>query len=118
MMPYIKSGGRVLYDDSLDELVEELRANDNLDGDANYVISRIVAGAFEPEDGWRYANIARAIGVLECAKLELYRRVAAPYEEIAVLKNQDIPEYGKVAKWFQAIWHKLINVEPDTRWTG
>jgi hypothetical protein len=29
----------------------------------------------------RYAHLNEAIGVLECAKLELYRRIAAPYED-------------------------------------
>jgi hypothetical protein len=29
----------------------------------------------------RYAHLNEAVGVLECAKLELYRRIAAPYED-------------------------------------
>ena len=30
------------------------------------------------------------IGVLECAKLELYRRVAAPYEDDKIDENGDV----------------------------
>lgn len=92
-MPYIKTGGRVQYDFEIDELVSTIRDNDNEDGDCNYVVSRIVAGAMKPAEGWKYAAIARAIAVLECAKLELYRRLAAPYEDGAIQKNGDIPEY-------------------------
>ena len=29
----------------------------------------------------RYAQINAAIGMMECCKLELYRKVAAPYED-------------------------------------
>jgi hypothetical protein len=31
--------------------------------------------------GLRYALLNEAIGALECAKIELYRRLAAPYED-------------------------------------
>jgi len=31
-----------------------------------------------------------AIGALECAKLELYRRVAAPYEDTKIAENGDV----------------------------
>lgn len=37
-----------------------------------------------------YAAINEVIGVLECAKLELYRRVAAPYEDKKCALNGDV----------------------------
>jgi hypothetical protein len=40
-----------------------------------------------------YKNIAMATGVLENIKQELYRRIAAPYEDRKVLENGDIKEY-------------------------
>ena len=40
----------------------------------------------------RYSKINALIGVLECAKLELYRRVAAPYENDKIDENGDV--YG------------------------
>ena len=40
----------------------------------------------------RYAHLNEAIGVLECAKLELYRRVAAPYEDGKRAETGDV--YG------------------------
>jgi len=35
-------------------------------------------------------QINEVIGVLECAKLELYRRVAAPYEERKRIENGEV----------------------------
>jgi hypothetical protein len=48
----------------------------------------------------RYHHINTAIGALECAKLELYRRVAAPYEdkaiEIGMLQTQQQAIMGNI----------------------
>lgn len=46
----------------------------------------------------RYANINEAVGVLECAKLEAYRRIAEPYEDIACATNGDVyyPDNGVI----------------------
>jgi len=38
----------------------------------------------------RYANINEVIGVLECAKLELYRRIAVPYEDVKKEQSGDV----------------------------
>jgi len=38
----------------------------------------------------RYQNINDLLGALEGAKLELYRRVAAPYEDEKVESNGDV----------------------------
>jgi hypothetical protein len=37
-----------------------------------------------------YAHIAEAVAALECAKLELYRRVASPYEDDKRAINGDV----------------------------
>ncbi|MEJ2539121.1 MAG: hypothetical protein P8188_03900 [Gemmatimonadota bacterium] len=54
-------------------------------GELNYAVTRLVDTYLKTraaEAGrLRYAHLNEAIGVLECAKLELYRRVAAPYED-------------------------------------
>lgn len=57
-------------------------------GALNYCITRLVDAFLGDEPG--YAGINEAIGVLECAKLELYRRVAAPYEENKCQQNGDV----------------------------
>ena len=40
--------------------------------------------------GTNYVKLNELIGVLECAKLELYRRVASPYEDEKVESNGDV----------------------------
>jgi hypothetical protein len=44
------------------------------------------SGMAEPS----YAIIAEAIGALECAKLELYARIARPYEDRKRVENGDV----------------------------
>jgi hypothetical protein len=37
-----------------------------------------------------YATINEIVGALECAKLEFYRRLAAPYEDTKIIENGDV----------------------------
>jgi hypothetical protein len=54
-------------------------------GELNYALTRLVdaflVGRAREAGRVRYAHLNEAVGVLECAKLELYRRIAAPYED-------------------------------------
>jgi len=93
-MPYIIQGFRDRFDEKINELVQLLKYSSENDGNVNYVITRILNGAFSGQDGeWRYASLARAIGCVECVKQEMYRRQVAPYEDLAVYKNGDISDY-------------------------
>ena len=58
-------------------------------GELNYFITEMV-DTFIREKGLSYASINEAIGALECAKLELYRRVAVPYEDHKKDINGDV----------------------------
>ena len=49
-------------------------------GQLNFVVTKLVH-AYIKRHGLYYKHINEAIGALECAKLELYRMVAAPYED-------------------------------------
>src|SRR5690554_3614613 len=96
-MPYIANSHRETIDDNIDLLVSLIRLHtppNKLAGTVNYVISRVSAGSLKPDTGWTYDDINKLIGVLECAKEEFYRRVAAPYEDLARKKNGDIKEYA------------------------
>ena len=42
-----------------------------------------------------YAEFNEAIGAIECAKLELYRRMLAPYEDRKIAENGDVFTIGK-----------------------
>jgi hypothetical protein len=57
-------------------------------GELNYVITRLIYAWVQ--DGLSYTNINTAMGVLECVKQELYRRVAVPYEDRKREANGDV----------------------------
>jgi len=87
-MPYIKMEDRGKYDKTLGELIGILKSLpvERIDGELNYVITRILKESYP----LRYFNLNRAMGVLECAKLEFYRRVVAPYEDIKIKESGDV----------------------------
>ena len=86
-MPYIVENAREQLDDG---------GLPNSAGELNYVISSII-DEYLSEYGKNYTNINEVIGVLECAKLELYRRVGAPYEDEKIDQNGDVYDVIKIA---------------------
>lgn len=61
-------------------------------GELNYAITRLVDRYLAAKGGLRYAHLNEVVGALECAKLELYRRVAAPYEDEKIVEAGDVYE--------------------------
>ena len=59
-------------------------------GELNYLITTMLDDYIQGKGGVRYAHINEAVGVLECAKLELYRRVAAEYEDKKCEESGDV----------------------------
>jgi hypothetical protein len=82
-MPYIDQAIRETYQTAL----ANLPIPDN-SGELNYAITRIVLNFLGEQP--RYADFNNAVGALECAKLELYRRMVAPYEDIKIAENGDV----------------------------
>ncbi len=87
-MPYIKDAKRTKYNKLLGQLVEILKAlpSEEVDGELNYIITKLLKEIYP----LKYFHINKAIGVLECAKLEYYRRVAAPYEDSKIKDSGDV----------------------------
>lgn len=79
-MPYIDPEKRV--DINCDNAAPETP------GELNYAITMLINDYLVDEVS--YATINEVIGVLECAKLELYRRVAVPYEDKKCKENGDV----------------------------
>lgn len=83
-MPYIESYVRKYF---------ETAGLDNLEtgspGELNYCITRLLV-MYMKNNGESYKTINDCVGALECAKLELYRRVAAPYEDLKIQDNGDV----------------------------
>lgn len=84
-MPYIKREDRTKILEGL-ELVPEM----NHPGELNYAITVLCHCFLENNGGLNYRNVNEVIGVLECAKMELYRKVAVPYEEKKIELNGDV----------------------------
>ena len=57
-------------------------------GELNYIFSRIIDRSLGNEPS--YEDINLVVGVLECCKEELYRRVAGPYEDRKIGENGDV----------------------------
>jgi hypothetical protein len=81
-MPYLRQTYREGYGNDLG-----VRAR-YFPGDLNYVITKIVRDYLGNVP--TYADFTAAIGVLESAKLELYRRMIAPYEDQKLKENGDV----------------------------
>lgn len=91
-MPYITQDERDRIDPFLKSLLESNLLNGP--GELNYVISRIIHKYIQTF-GCCYTTLNEAIGVLECAKLELYRIICAPYEDKKRTINGTISELDK-----------------------
>ena len=96
-MPYIKREIRECLAEDVKNLIEAI-ANETIihnvepAGVLNYVITKLIRdwyGSIRNHD-LNYAAINTAIGALECAKLEYYRMVAAPYEDKKIQENGDV----------------------------
>jgi hypothetical protein len=76
-MPYIKAADR---DDKLVPMTE---------GELNWKITTLCLEFLDITDK-KYADYNAIIGVLECAKLEFYRRAVASYEDRKIKENGDV----------------------------
>lgn len=82
-MPYITQKNREILDPT-NTLRLALKP-----GELNFQISRLI-NRYLAGSAVNYTRINEVVGVLECAKLELYRRIAAPYENQKCSENGDV----------------------------
>lgn len=80
-MPYIDKATK-------DELLSTGRPGAT-PGELTYLLYREVL-RYARGRGWAYSTFAEILGALEATKLELYRRVVAPYEDQKILQNGDV----------------------------
>jgi hypothetical protein len=64
-------------------------------GELNFAITVLVDVYLEDKGEIRYAHLNEVVGAIDCAKLELYRRVAAPYEDEKIAENGDVYRSNK-----------------------
>lgn len=95
-MPYIPQNERHKLDGTINQLITLIRdmtGSTDLsaaDGRLNYTITRLLIGVLSLAGDPKYHKFNAAVGVLECAKLELYRRLAAEYENKKIIENGDV----------------------------
>lgn len=59
-------------------------------GELNYFITDLCLEYIKDMGGASYTRYNEVIGVLECAKLEMYRRAVGPYEDKKIAENGDV----------------------------
>ena len=82
-MPYIKCRK------ALTKSIEHDNFSYLSEGELNFVITKLCHNWIK-DYGLGYSTLSKVIGVLECAKLELYRQIAAPYENKKKMENGSI----------------------------
>jgi hypothetical protein len=96
-MPYILQRRREKIDQQIADLASAIiqmtgpeTDRTKLDGDLNYSITRLLSLVLDLVGSPKYHSFNAAVGVLECVKLELYRRKVAPYEDQKIEENGDV----------------------------
>ena len=84
-MPYIKKELREILDLPIKTLSNQI----NTTGSLNYCITKLCLD-FLNRAIINYTSLNEIIGVLECAKLEFYRRMLNLYEDKKRLENGDV----------------------------
>lgn len=86
-MPYIRKEDRVRFEKTFRALHEAGRLNSP--GELNYIFT-VIINHYLLGKGANYQAINDALGALEGCKLELYRKVAVPYEEEKIKENGEV----------------------------
>lgn len=97
-MPYIIKDKREQVNTQLGYLIDSVVEASNgdvsaLPGILNYCITVLIKTTYHAVTGKQklsYADHNSAVGMLECAKQEFYRRNTAPYEDEKVRENGDV----------------------------
>lgn len=104
-MPYIKQEQRMIVETRLQGLVDSIvelvrfETMSVLPGLLNYTITslikRVYKQSLQAETGnenpqMTYSDHNEVVGMLDCAKMEFYRRNTAPYEDVKIQQNGDV----------------------------
>lgn len=92
-MPYIKQEDRFKFREwwpqaNHDHLYSIDHMPPSTPGELNYLFTEIIK--LYIRNGLNYQKINDVMGALEGAKLEFYRRIAAPYEDTKIKENGDV----------------------------
>jgi hypothetical protein len=103
-MPYVKPEYRDALDPAIGtlatriaDLATTIPEETGFAGLLNYACTSLAMQVLEARV-MRYGAIATVTGVFKNVADEFYRRVAAPYEDLQIEKNGDVPAYEAYAK--------------------
>ena len=88
-MPYIPAADRKKFQSGLTEIQASIKVHGISNGELNYLLTKLGL-LYLAKHGTSYNTISDVVKALECAKLELYRRVAAPHEDRKAKENGDV----------------------------
>ncbi len=89
-MPYLTEDARAKIDDHINGIIDVLINTDvSVPGGLNYAICRVADGVIAAK-GESYSQYNTLLGSLEAAKLEIYRRMVAPYEDAKSYQNGEV----------------------------
>lgn len=89
-MPYVSQEQRRSLDPTKrDPVTISFRPAEN-PGELNYQITRLLDEYLINHQPINYAIMNEVVGVLECAKLEFYRRLMTPYEDTKIEDHGDV----------------------------
>lgn len=86
-MPYVPHALKVKHEDLVKQLY---KTNVDSEGELNYLITHLIQSYLPAKQERKYRDYNAAMGALESAKLELYRRVVAIYEDGKKYENGDV----------------------------
>jgi hypothetical protein len=89
MCPYIKQEERKDYKKLLNDIINIFEFHGYNPGNLNYLICKLVMVCLQ-EEGISYTNANKWIGALECAKLEIYRKIISKYEDEKCKENGEV----------------------------
>lgn len=89
-MPYIKQENKTKFAMSLMHLYETMCNHNITPGELNYLLTELSKAYIITKGEMNYALANEVIGALEGAKLEFYRRMVAPYEDMKIKENGDV----------------------------
>lgn len=95
-MPYINEDYRNQLDKEIEDFIKKVNAihakepKQTRDGLLNYSFTRIINGVYPNA---RYHDMNELIGMLECCKLEYYRKYIGPYEVLKEKENGPVETY-------------------------
>jgi hypothetical protein len=81
-MPYVKQVSRKYLSPKAEQIPQ-------VAGELNFQITTLLQKYLDYH-GESYATYNDIVGALECCKLELYRRMVAPYEDVKIIENGDV----------------------------